>query len=163
MYKKLIIFSLVLLGSLNLYSQVVADSTNFSIYYDSAKTYTLAGLEVSGIRFLDTEVLKNLSGFTIGDQITIPGDQVTSALRKYWKQGLFSDVKISATKIIADKIWLNVYLQERPRLSAKNYHGVSKSEKEDIPRPYGSRFTSGSNFADRLWRGSEVIPSRDLQ
>ena len=121
MYKKLIILFLALVGNLNLYSQVVADSTNFSIYYDSAKPYTLAGLEVSGIRFLDTEVLKNLSGFTIGDQITIPGDQITSALKKYWRQGLFSDVRISATKIVDKKIWLDIYLQERPRLSQKNY------------------------------------------
>ena len=134
MYKKLIIFFLALVGSLNLYSQVVADSTNFSIYYDSAKPYTIAGVEVSGIRFLDTEVLKNLSGLNIGDDITIPGDQITSALKKYWRQGLFSDVKISATKIVGKKIWLNIYLQERPRLSQKKYKGVSKSEKEDIEK-----------------------------
>jgi outer membrane protein insertion porin family len=134
MYKKLIIFSLVIFGSFNLYSQVVADSTNFSIYYDSAKKYTLAGVEVSGIRFLDTEVLKNLSGLTIGDEITIPGDQITSALKKYWRQGLFSDVRISATKIVGNKIWLDIYLQERPRLSQKNYKGVSKSEREDIEK-----------------------------
>jgi outer membrane protein insertion porin family len=134
MYKKFIIFSLVLLGSLNLYSQVVADSTNFSIHYDSAKKYSLAGVEVSGIRFLDTEVLKNLSGFSIGDEITIPGDQITSALRKYWRQGLFSDVRISATKIVGNKIWLDIFLQERPRLSQKNYKGITKSEKEDIEK-----------------------------
>ncbi len=134
MYKKLIIFSLALLGSLNLFSQVVADSTNFSIYYDSAKKYTLAGIEVSGIRFLDTEVLKNLSGFTIGEEITIPGDQITSALKKYWHQGLFSDVRISATKIVGNKIWLDIFLQERPRLSQKNYKGITKSEKEDIEK-----------------------------
>jgi len=134
MYKKLIIFSLVIFGSINLFSQVVADSTNFSIYYDSAKKYTLAGLEVSGIRFLDTEVLKNLSGLTIGDEITIPGDQITSALKKYWHQCLFSDVKISATKIVGSKIWLDIYLQERPRLSQKIYKGISKSEKEDIEK-----------------------------
>ena len=54
--------------------------------------------------------------------------------RKYWKQGLFSDVKISASKIKGDKIWLNIFLQERPRLSTKNYHGVSKSEREDIEK-----------------------------
>jgi outer membrane protein insertion porin family len=134
MYKKLIIFSLVIFGSLNLFSQVVADSTNFSIYYDSAKKYTLAGLQVSGIRFLDTEVLKNLSGLTVGDEVSIPGDQITSALKKYWHQGLFSDVRISATKIVGSKIWLDIFLQERPRLSQKNYKGISKSEKEDIEK-----------------------------
>jgi len=134
MYKKLIIILLVLFGSLNLYSQVVADSTNFSIRYDGAKKYILAGLEVSGIRFLDTEVLKNLSGFVIGDEILIPGERITSALKKYWHQGLFSDVRISATKIVGSKIWLDIYLQERPRLSQKFYKGVSKSEKEDIEK-----------------------------
>ena len=134
MYKKLIIFSLVLFGSFNLFSQVVADSTNFSIRYDGAKKYTLAGIEVSGIRFLDTEVLKNLSGFVIGDEITIPGERVTSALKKYWHQGLFSDVRISATKIVGNKIWIDIYLQERPRLSQKFYKGVSRSEKEDIEK-----------------------------
>jgi len=134
MYKKLIIFSLVIFGSLNLFSQVVADSTNFSIYYDSAKKYTLAGLQISGIRFLDTEVLKNLSGLTVGDEVSIPGDQITSALKKYWHQGLFSDVRISATKIVGSKIWLDIFLQERPRLSQKNYKGISKSEKEDIEK-----------------------------
>jgi outer membrane protein insertion porin family len=134
MVKRVVFIFLALFFSAHLYAQTVADSTNFSVFYDSPKHYSLAGIEISGIRFLDTEVLKGLSGLSIGDEITVPGDQVTSALRKYWKQGLFSDVKISATKIVGDKIWLNVYLQERPRLAAKNYHGVSKSEKEDIEK-----------------------------
>lgn len=134
MHKKLILLFFTVLGSCHVFSQVVSDSTNFSINYENSKTYILAGLEVSGIRFLDTEVLKNLSGLNVGEEITVPGDQVTSALRKYWRQGLFSDVKISATKIVGDKIWLDIYLQERPRLSAKNYHGVSKSEKDDIDK-----------------------------
>ena len=134
MVKRVLFLFLAIFFGGQLYAQTVADSTNFSVFYDSPKKYTLAGLEISGIRFLDTEVLKGISGLSIGDEVTIPGDQVTSALRKYWKQGLFSDVKISATKIIGDKIWLNVYLQERPRLSTKNYHGVSKGEREDIEK-----------------------------
>jgi outer membrane protein insertion porin family len=142
MYKKLIIFSLAIVGSLNLFSQVVADSTNFSIYYDGAKKYTLAGIEVSGIRFLDTEVLKNLSGFTIGEEISIPGDQITSALKKYWRQGLFSDVRISATKIVGSKIWIDIFLQERPRLSQKNYKGGIEERK--------GRYRKESNVA--CWR-----------
>jgi outer membrane protein insertion porin family len=134
MYKRLIFIFLAILGTNNVFSQVVADSTNFSINYDNPKAYTLAGLEVTGIRYLDTEVLKNLSGLNVGEEITVPGDQITTALRKYWRQGLFSDVRISASKIVGNKIWLEIYLQERPRLSAKNYHGISKSEKEDIDK-----------------------------
>ena len=135
MYKTfLFILFLAVLGNMKAYSQVTADSTNFSISYDNPKSYVIAGIEIAGIRYLDTEVLKNLSGLSVGQEITIPGDDITSALRKYWKQGLFSDVKITATKIVGNKVWLQIYLQERPRLSAKNYHGVSKGEKDDLEK-----------------------------
>lgn len=134
MYKKLIIFFLAFFCTFNIYAQVVADSTNFSIYYDSPKHYILADITVSGIRYLDTEVLKNLSGLNIGEEIVVPSDQITSALKKYWRQALFSDVRISASKIVGDKIWLDIYLQERPRLSQKNYHGMTKSEKDDVEK-----------------------------
>lgn len=134
MYKRLIFIFLAIFGTSNVFSQVVSDSTNFSINYDNPKIYVLAGLEVTGIRYLDTEVLKNLAGLNIGEEITIPGDQITTALRKYWRQGLFSDVKISATKIVGNKVWLEIFLRERPRLSAKNYRGISKSEREDIDK-----------------------------
>lgn len=109
-----------------------ADSTNFSIYYSSARTYTIADVQVSGIKYLDKTVLIQLSGLKKGDEIMVPGDMITTAIRKLWQQGLFSDVKIKATKVIGDNIWIDIYLQERPRLADVNFYGVSKSEKDDI-------------------------------
>ncbi|WP_163325804.1 outer membrane protein assembly factor BamA [Draconibacterium mangrovi] len=109
-----------------------ADSTNFSIYYSSARKYTIADVQVSGIRYLDKDVLIQLSGLKVGDEIMVPGDAITIAIKKLWQQGLFSDVKIQATKIIGNQIWIDIYLQERPRLGDVNFYGVSKSEKDDI-------------------------------
>ncbi|WP_319480130.1 outer membrane protein assembly factor BamA [uncultured Draconibacterium sp.] len=109
-----------------------ADSTNFSIYYSSARKYTIADVQVSGIRYLDKNVLIQLSGLKVGDEVMVPGDAITIAIKKLWQQGLFSDVKIQATKIIGNQIWLDIYLQERPRLGDVNFYGVSKSEKDDI-------------------------------
>ena len=109
-----------------------ADSTNFSIYYSSARKYTIADVQVSGIRYLDKNVLIQLSGLKVGDEIMVPGDAITLAIKKLWQQGLFSDVKIQATKIIGSQIWLDIYLQERPRLGDVNFYGISKSEKDDI-------------------------------
>ena len=111
-----------------------SDSTNFSIYYSSAKEYRIADIQVSGIRYLDKTVLIQLSGLTVGQEIMVPGDKITLAIKKLWQQGLFSDVKITATKVIRDQIWLDIYLQERPRLADVNFYGVSKSEKEDITK-----------------------------
>nr|WP_320021746.1 outer membrane protein assembly factor BamA [uncultured Draconibacterium sp.] len=109
-----------------------ADSTNFSIYYSSARNYTIADVQVSGIRYLDKNVLIQLSGLKVGDEIMVPGDAITVAIKKLWQQGLFSDVKIQATKIVGNQIWLDIYLQEQPRLGDVNFYGVSKSEKDDI-------------------------------
>jgi len=109
-----------------------ADSTNFSIYYDSAKKYTIADIQVSGIRYLDHQTLIQLSGLSVGDEIDIPGQEITGAIKKLWQQGMFSDIKITAVKIVGSMAWIEIYLQERPRLAEANFFGVSKTEKDDI-------------------------------
>ena len=108
------------------------DSTNFSIYYSSPARYTIADVQVTGIKYLDKSVLVQLSGLNVGSEIDVPGEMVTNAIKKLWQQGLFSDVKVTATKVVKDKIWFEIYLQERPRLADVNFMGVSKSEKDDI-------------------------------
>ncbi|HYQ58746.1 MAG TPA: outer membrane protein assembly factor BamA [Draconibacterium sp.] len=109
-----------------------ADSTNFSIYYSSKREYTIADVQVSGIRYLDKNTLIHLSGLKVGDEIMVPGEEITLAIKKLWQQGLFSDVKIQATKVVGNEIWLDIYLQEQPRLADYNFYGVSKSERDDI-------------------------------
>jgi len=135
-----------------------ADSTNFSIYYSSPKKYTIADVQVSGIKYLDKTVLIQLSGLNVGDEILVPGETVTAAIKKLWGQGLFSDVKITATKVVSDKIWFDIYLQERPRLADVNFMGVSKSEKDDITEKVlllkGSQITDHQvNSAERTIKG----------
>lgn len=125
------LFIILLLISAKVFSQE-ADSTYFSIDYSSPQDYTIAGLEVQGIRYLDTQVLIQISGLSLSDKIMIPGDEITNSIKKLWNHGLFSDVKITADKIIGDSIWLRINLQERPRLAEVNFSGVSKSEKDDI-------------------------------
>jgi len=115
-------------------------------YTGKAKKYEIAEIEVVGDLNNDRTILANLSGLRVGQTITVPGDEITSAIKKYWDYGLFSDVKISASKIEGGKIFLNIYLQERPRLSEMNYLGLKKSEIEDI------------NEKVAMMRGSQVTP-----
>jgi outer membrane protein insertion porin family len=131
MAKKFSLTAFLVLILFNLWSQT-PDSTNFSIYYSSPREYVIGGIEIVGIRYLDIEMLKEYSGVKVGDAITVPGDQITQIIKKFWKQGLFSDVKVNASKIVDDKIYLEVFLQERPRLSKVVYSGVKKSELEDL-------------------------------
>ncbi|NLU37808.1 MAG: outer membrane protein assembly factor BamA [Bacteroidales bacterium] len=131
MTRKFSLTALLVLIFFNLWSQI-PDSTDFSIYYSSPREYEVGGIEIMGIKYLDKDMLKEYAGIKVGDQITIPGDKVTQIIKKFWKQGLFSDVKVNASKIIDDKIYLEIFLKERPRLSKANYHGVKKSELEDL-------------------------------
>jgi outer membrane protein insertion porin family len=100
--------------------------------YSNPKEYEIAGVNISGVQYLQKEVLVSLSGLEVGEKITVPGDNITKVVQKFWTQGLFSDVKITASKIEKGKIWLDIYLQERPRMSKLVIEGIKKSEKDDL-------------------------------
>ncbi len=102
------------------------------IEYSNPKTYEIGGITIDGVQHLDANAIILLSGLTVGDEITVPGDQITKALRNLWKQKLFSDIKIYATKIVGNTIFLSIKLEERPRLSKFVFKGVSKSQADNL-------------------------------
>ncbi|MCL2041906.1 MAG: BamA/TamA family outer membrane protein [Bacteroidales bacterium] len=103
-----------------------------TLNYNTPKTYEIGGITVSGVQYLDRNVLIMISGLAVGDQIAIPGDNITKAINKLWDQNLFEDVKIYATNVQDNKIFLDIYLQERPRLSKFKITGLKKSEVDNI-------------------------------
>ncbi|MHC1702664.1 MAG: outer membrane protein assembly factor BamA [Tenuifilaceae bacterium] len=100
--------------------------------YTTPQKYFIKDITISGVKFLDPIVLVSVSGLSVGDSITIPGDDITKPIRKLWSQGLFSDVKISASKVEGENIYLDIYLQERPRISSINFEGIRKGEIDDL-------------------------------
>ena len=100
--------------------------------YMNSDDYIIGGVTVTGVRFLDTNALIGISGLRIGQEVTIPGDAVTTAVQKLWQQGLFSDVRITISKVSSDTVFLDIFLQERPRISAVKYNGLKKSETNDL-------------------------------
>ncbi len=102
------------------------------IDYSTPKEYIIGGVTISGVQFLDPNVLIMLSGLQVADRIEVPGDKIRKAIEKLWAQGLFEDIRISATKITDDLIFLNIHLQERPRLSKFSFKGIRKSEADDL-------------------------------
>ena len=72
--------------------------------------YRLAGLQVSGVEGYEDYVLTNISGLQVGQEIEIPGNAVTDAVKRYWKHGLFSDVSIAADSIVGNDVYLHIYL-----------------------------------------------------
>ena len=130
-----------LLSVVHTEAQVTKDTTPVSIdpvLEELAKStvpheYTIAGITVSGTKYLDQQLLISISALTVGDKVMIPGgDQFSKAIINLWKQNLFSNVKILITKVQGDNVFIEINVTERPRLSNVQYKGVKKSEGEDL-------------------------------
>ena len=82
-----------------------------------AREYTIAEIAITGVRYLDTAIVSSISGLRPGDKFVHPGNDVfAKAINNLWRQKLFSNVKIYITKIVEDKVWIEINLTERPRL-----------------------------------------------
>ena len=117
------------------------------LYSGTPKQYEIGGIRVTGGEGYEDYVLIGLSGLSVGQTITVPGDAVTQAVKRYWNHGLFSQAKIEADSIIGNKIYLNIALVQRPRISDIAYHGVKKSEREDLEASLG------------MMKGGQVTPN----
>ena len=95
------------------------------------KSYRIAGITVSGTRFLDQNVLVIISGLRVGDKLDIPGEGLSKAIANLWRQGLFGDVKIYATRFDGQDVYLQLYLQEKPRLTRSEFNRDLKKNERD--------------------------------
>src|ERR1044072_5017877 len=107
-----------------------------SLFVESArnkKKYHLGPIEIEGANYTDKNVIALLSGLVEGEEIAIPGDKVSDAIKKLWKQGLFEDIQIIQEKIEGDRLFLIIRVVERPRLTKFNFKGnVKKSDADEI-------------------------------
>ena len=127
-------------------------------YALSPKKYKIADIKITGVKNYDDFVLIGFSGLSVGEEITVPGDEVTTAVKRFWKHGLFSDVKILASKIEGDQIWLEIQLKQRPRISEVHYSGIKKSEREDLEARLGLR--KGYQITPNVMDRTETVIKR---
>ena len=106
-------------------------------YAGTPRQCEIGGIAVEGVEGYEDYVLTSLSGLSVGQRISVPGNEITEAVNRYWKHGLFSRVSISADSIVGNKIYLRFSLGIRPRVSTINYIGVKKSEREDLEQKLG--------------------------
>ncbi|MCX8020442.1 MAG: outer membrane protein assembly factor [Chitinophagaceae bacterium] len=97
------------------------------------KEYSIASIQVTGVLYLDTSIILSIANLYPGDKFTHPGSDIFSkAISSLWRQKLFSNIQIFITRIDGDKVWLELNLQERPRLGNYRFVGIRKSEQDDL-------------------------------
>ena len=146
MKKYLLFFILYFLFSVSAIAQDVIVNPDIS-YAGTPRTCEIGGLTVKGVEGYEDYVLTGLSGLTIGQTISLPGTEITEAVKRYWKHGLFSRVSITADSIVGSKVYLCINLATRPRVSTINYFGLKKSEREDMEAKLG------------IMKGSQITPN----
>ena len=68
-----ILFSIL---AMPLMAQVSAGDEVPDINYSFPRKYTIGGITVSGVKYLNSSVLISLSGLQVGNKIEIPGERI---------------------------------------------------------------------------------------
>ena len=105
---------------------------DFEFNYQNPKEYEIGPIQIEGAENFDHQAIKLISGLRQGRKITLPGNDISTAIKNLWNEGIFSTISISVTKEIAGVVYLTIALNPRPKLSKFSFKGVSKREADKI-------------------------------
>jgi len=106
--------------------------------FSTSSDYTIGGVTVSGSKYLDEELLISISGLAPGDKIKLPNDaKIAKAIQNLWKQSLFSNIEINTERIQGDKVFIDIHITERPRLSKYNFKGIKENDAKELKEKLG--------------------------
>lgn len=113
-------------------AQIQVGNDLSEVDYSFPREYEIGGITVTGVEYVDPAVVSMLSGLSVGMKVKVPGDKISNAIRRLWEQGLFEDIQITYTQKVAGKIFLNIDMKERPRISKFSLKGFKRSEAEEV-------------------------------
>ncbi|SFJ12404.1 BamA/OMP85 family outer membrane protein [Myroides guanonis] len=138
--------TLFVLVSLGVYS--LASAQEEQNHFESPKKYVLGDIQVTGKVNYNPQTVVTFTGLNKGQEITIPGEEISDALKKLWKLGFFKDINIYETSINGDTINLELALNELPRLNEAKIKGLRKAKTETILKE--SKLTKGKIVNENL-------------
>lgn len=125
------------------------------LYSGTAPRYEIADIVITGIDENNHKTLLKLSGLSVGQRIAVPGQDVTDAMKRLWATGLFANVQIKALKVSGDKIWLEMSIEQNPKIKEVVFHGVRKGEASELEDKIG--MFPGSQITQNVMNRSEKL------
>ncbi len=122
---------------LSLFVSLLNAQIGDQVSYDEQKSYQIGGISVEGAVYNDQNAIIAVSGLTVDQKITIPGLEITKAVKSLWRMKLFTDVQVHLSKVMEDVAFLTIRVVEKPRLSRYSYRGVPKTLHEDLNAEVG--------------------------
>ena len=125
------------------------------LYNIMPKTYEIAGIEIEGAPNYEDYLILGYAGIKVGDRLTIPGDDITNAVKRLMRQTLFAQARIELTKTVGNKAWLKIVLRTQPRISKVNYIGTKKGEAKDLQERL--QLMKGNQITQNIVNRAEAI------
>ena len=157
-FRRTLFAALMLLAGFSLRAQTGRSS--IEIDYAHPKKYVVGGVGVEGNTYFSENQILQLAGMQRGQEITVPGEDVTSIVKRLVAQRYFEDVAVVVDSLSAsaDTAWFKIAIRERPRVSRWSYTGVKSGEKKDLQERLNLR--PGREFSDYVKNTSEDIIKR---
>jgi len=106
--------------------------SKIDVDFNAPKKFEIGGIRIEGADNFDHNAIKLIAGLKQGQTISIPGEQISKAIRNLWKEELFSGVDLFIEKEIAGVVYLVIKITPRPKLSRFKFKGINKREADKI-------------------------------
>lgn len=123
------------------------------IVYEKGRAYELGGITVTGLKKFSEQAVKVFTGLRVGQEIRVPGDKLTSSIKKLYEQKQFSNVDVYISKIDGNVLYLEFDVKELPQLNNVTFSGVKKGKAKELKKD--TELTTGAMMTDNLLVTSE--------
>ena len=131
LHKYITLFILLFFGS---FYQINAQER---VPFDQGKKYILADVNLVGKLSFNSQTVVTFAGLEKGQEVTVPGEEISNAIKKLGKLGLFDEISFYVNKIQNDSIYLDLHLEELPKLNDVKFIGVKKGKVESLIKDTG--------------------------
>ena len=140
-----------LIGVLNIYLGAIAQQDSLVVFPEAS--YYIQEIQFKGAGTSDPRTLASHTGLVPGERIRVPGLETASAMRRLWKQQLFSDIRLSLQVVQGDTMALIFEVEERGRVSQITFSGIPERQQKKLwslldIRP-GMRLTRANEYEIR--------------
>lgn len=137
-----IVFILTFVSVSPLDAQTAIDSTAIvendtiniqkNIVYEKGEEYTLGGISITGLQKFSESTVKVFTGLKIGQPLKLPGDKLTSAIKKLYQSKQFSTVDVYLLRVDGNTIYLQFDVKELPQLDDIRIVGVRENKSKTL-------------------------------
>nr|WP_299032071.1 outer membrane protein assembly factor BamA [uncultured Tenacibaculum sp.] len=135
-YSYLLVFFITLFAvSTQAQNTTLKDSTATNVIsYEKGKEYFLGGITVTGLQKFSEQTVRVYTGLVEGQTIKLPGDKLTSAIKKLYESDQFSEVDVYLSKRDGETVYLQFDVTELPQLTSVTFSGISKSKAKELKK-----------------------------